>query len=249
MSWKMRRGFSEVGPAKIFHGRDGAIFDVYDAVSEICDAAVVSDNRDGAVVIMCELAHEFEYGAAGMRIECGSGLVGKQDFRASGKGPGQCDTLLLSSAEVSGIGGGLVVEVDLLKQTEGLGASELAADAFEFQCDFDIFNRGERGKQIEGLEDEANVAEPDLRQFALAEAGHLLTGDLKTAGGGAENTAHDGEERGFAATGGPHQEEQLSFVEIEINAFKRRDTRGAFGVDLSNSADSNGYFHNFPLCR
>src|ERR1700733_14867913 len=205
MRWKMGRRYNGLGPAKVFHGGDGAIFDVHDAVSKVCDAAVVGDDGDGAVVMVRELAHEFEYGAAGVRIECGSGLVGKQDFRVSGKGAGQRDTLLLSSAEVSGKGGGLVVEVDLLKQTESLGASERAADAFEFQCDFDIFNRGERGKEIEGLEDESDVAEPDLRQFALAEAGDLLTGDLKTAGGGAENAAHNGEKRGFAAAGRPHQ--------------------------------------------
>jgi hypothetical protein len=37
----------------------------------------VSDYRDSTVVIVRELAHEFEHGATGVRIECGGGLVGK----------------------------------------------------------------------------------------------------------------------------------------------------------------------------
>ena len=77
MRWKMRRGYNGLGLAKAFHGRDGAIFNAYDAVSEVSDAAVVSDDGDSAIVIVRELAHEFEHGAAGVRVECGGGLVGK----------------------------------------------------------------------------------------------------------------------------------------------------------------------------
>jgi hypothetical protein len=239
-------GQTGLGLTKVLHGRDHAIFDADDAVSEVCDAAVVSDDGHCAIMIVRELAHEFKHGAAGVRIERSGGLIGKQDFWVSRKGAGQCHTLLLPSAEIRGKGGGFVVEVDLLKQTERLGASARTPDALEFQCDFDVFYGCKRRKEIESLEDEPDVIEPNKGQFALAEACDLPAGDLQAPGGGAENASHDGEKGGFAAAGWPHQEKQLASVQIELNALKSRDTRGSFGVDLCNSAGSNGYFHLFP---
>jgi len=234
------------GLAKAFDGRDGAIFDVDDAVSKIGDATVVGDDGDGAVVFVRELAHEFQHGAAGAGIERGSGLIGEEDFRVSGQRAGQRDTLLLSSAEIGGKGGGFVVKLHLFEQVERLAASDRAANSFQLQCDFDIFNRGKRGKEIEGLKDEPNVIEADAGQFALAETGDLFACDLNAAGSGTQDAAHDRQKRGLAAARWSHEKKQLASVEIEVNPLKSRDTRGAFSIYLANSADSNGNFHLFP---
>jgi hypothetical protein len=60
---------------------EGTVFHPDDAVGEFGEAAVVSDDDDGAVFPVSELSHHFNDSLAGMRVEGGGGLVGEDGYR------------------------------------------------------------------------------------------------------------------------------------------------------------------------
>ena len=117
------------------------------------------------------------------------------------------------------------------------------ANAFQFQSHFHVLLRCKGGKEIEGLEDETDVAQPHTWQVALFQVCNLGARDLDTAQATAQNASHDGEQRRLAASRRTHQEQHFAPVDIEIHSVEGSDSRPAFRVGLGDTAHLNCRFH------
>jgi hypothetical protein len=228
-----------------FHRGDSAVFQVDKPVAEIDDAAVVGDNDDGAIVLVGKIAQQLQHCAPGVRIESRCGLVGQKDLRIAGKRACQGDSLLLPATEVGWISGTLVGKVDLGEQLADLVAGTGSADTLQLQRDLYIFFGGERGKEIEGLEDKANMAQPYTRQLPLGKTGDLSARNLNASGTAAQYAAHDGQQCGFAASRWAHQEQHFALMDVEVHSLKGRDSGCTLCIGFSDTANSNSRFHVF----
>jgi hypothetical protein len=117
------------------------------------------------------------------------------------------------------------------------------ANAFQFQSHFHVLLRCKGGEEIEGLEDETDVAQPHLWQIALFQVRNLGARDLDTTRTTAQNASHDGEQRRLAASRRTHQEQHFAPVDIEIHSIKGSDSDPAFRVGFGDTANSNCSFH------
>ena len=73
--------------------------------------------------------------------------------------------------------------------------------ALEQSRNADVFTEGERGDQIESLEDEADVFSTKTRRLGLAELAEAVAEDVQLALVLVERPGHDADERGFYAAG------------------------------------------------
>src|SRR6202795_3337617 len=138
--------------------------------------------------------------------------------------------------------------MDLREQFARLLVRRRTAKAFQFQSYFHVFLRCKGGEEIEGLEDETDVAQPHTWQIALFQVRNLGARDLNTTRTTAQNASHDGEQRRLAAFRRTHQEQHFAPVDIEIDSVEGSDTDPAFRVGFGDTANSNCSFHvrSFP---
>jgi hypothetical protein len=196
---------------------------------------------------MGELAQELKHGAAGVRIERSSRLVGQQNLRVTGERTRQGDPLLLTSTEIGRICGAFVGQVHSLEEFTCFIACETATDPLQFKGYFHVLFRSERGEEIERLKNEAHMAQTHAGQLALTEMRDFGAGNLNASGAAAQDAAHDRKKRGFATSGRTHQEQHFAFMNIEVDSLERRDARRSFFVGFGNAANSNGSFHVLPF--
>jgi hypothetical protein len=90
--------------------------------------------------------------------------------------------------------------MDLREEFARLLVRRRTAKAFQFQSYFHVFLRCKGGEEIEGLEDETDVAQPHTWQVALFQVRNLGARDLDTTRTTAQNASHDGEQRRLAAS-------------------------------------------------
>ncbi len=77
-----------------------------------------------------------------------------------------------------------------------------------------------------GLEHEADVLAPELGQVLGILARDRIAADANGAFGRRQHAAEDGQQRGLAAAGRPHQQRQLAALERQVDALERADLRG-----------------------
>ena len=115
------------------------------------DAEVVGDEEDGHAELIAEIAKEIENLGLDGDIESGGGFVGNEQFGLTGKGHGDHDALLHSSAELVGI----IVEAFL-----GIGDANEVEVFDDFGVDiFDIWS-----VEVEGLGDLAADSEDGIER-------------------------------------------------------------------------------------
>ena len=91
-----------------------------------------------------------------------------------------------------------------------------------------------------GLEHEADVLPPQLGQVLGILAGDRVAADANGPLGRRQHAAENGEQRGLAAAGRPHQQRQLPALERQVDAFQRADLPGPVAEVLGDA----GCFHH-----
>src|SRR5688572_32846515 len=76
-------------------------------------------------------------------------------------------------------------------------------DALQVERILDVLLRAERRKQVELLENEAQMLAANFRQPIRPLRVHLFASDLNVAAGRPEQAAENGNERGLTGSGGP----------------------------------------------
>ena len=92
------------------------------------------------------------------------------------------------------------------------------------------------GKEIEALEDKADVLEAHGGKFFFTHCGDIVTLENDLACGRAQDAAHDGEQRGFAAAGWAHEEHNFATADGEVDAGESERAGFALNVLLGDAA-------------
>ena len=117
----------------------------------------------------------------------------------------------------------------------GLSSSRLVdgAEVGDVVGDLDVAHGGERGQQVEALEDEADLGAAHFGAFGIGEFGEVDAVDEDGAGGGAGEAAEDVEERGFAGAGGADDGDELAGGDGEVDVAEGGDLEFAGAVGLA----------------
>src|SRR5262245_35991286 len=178
-------------PVSLNSSRDSSALDAHYVVGIFEDVMVMSHDDDGASAPVRQAAQHFHHRAAGIRIERGDRLVGKQNFGITGQGAGDGDALLLTAAQVSRKGVPLIGQADLLHQLRGAISRARPANALEMQSQFDILTGPQRWEQIEILKYESDVRQPHFGEIFLAKPRYVSTENPHGAARGTENATHN----------------------------------------------------------
>ena len=102
-----------------------------------------------------ELFDEVEDLPGGDGVEVRGRLVGEDELRLAGHGPGDGHALPLSAGELVGTLAGLIAQADLIEPVANALAPLRRGDVLQQERILDVLVRGEDRDEVEGLEDEA----------------------------------------------------------------------------------------------
>src|SRR5450755_1843787 len=127
-------------------------------------------------------------------------------------------------------------ELDEFEQLAGAAIDLLAAEPFQVQGQGHVLHAGERGQEIEELEDETDFVAPETGERVVGEPGDGLAVDADLASGRAVQAADQIEERGLAGAGGADDGNHLAARDLEIDRFERGDLALAV-IDLGDACE------------
>ena len=177
-------------------------------------------------VQLLEQAHDL---LAGGGVEVSRGLVREQDGRPHHQGARDGHPLALAAGELVGLVGDAVAQVDHLQGAAGAGQPLLLGDPRVDHGQLDVVEGGGARQQVEGLEDEADLAVADLRQLVVAHLRDHLAAQDVVALGGRVQAADEVHERRLARAGRAHDGDVLAGIDGEADP--------AQGVDLFRAHD------------
>ena len=130
---------------------------------------VVGDHDDGLAELAHRVAQETEHLGAGAGVEVAGRLVGEDDLGPGDQGPGAGDPLLLAAGQLAGPVPEPVAQADGVDdRVEPVLVGLAPGDGQRQQ---DVLLRGQRGQQVELLEDEADLVPAQGRQGLVRQPG------------------------------------------------------------------------------
>ena len=102
------------------------------------------------------------------------------------------------------------------------------------QRGLDVLVGGERGDQVEGLEDEAERARPHLADPGFWRGGQVLPGEADPAPGRPVQAAQQLEQRGLAVPGLALDGEPLPRPDVQVELADGEDLAAALAVGLAD---------------
>src|SRR5438105_9600404 len=131
------------------------------------DVGLVCDQYDrvSLLVQLLEQAHDLH---TRLGIQVAGGLVGEQDGGIRAQGSRDGDPLLLSARQLHGLVVGALQQADGVESLKGPGVAPVAVPRVD-QGHLHVMDRGSAWNQVEGLEDEADLAVTDQRQVVIRE--------------------------------------------------------------------------------
>ena len=195
---------------------------------------VVGDHHDG----LAQLAHahpqERQHLGAGAGVQVAGRLVGEDHLRPAHQRPRAGHALLLAAGELAGPVLEPLAEVQDLDHLVPPLLRRLPAGQVQRQQD--VLLGGQRGQQVEGLEDEADPAAAQQGQGLVVQLGQLHPADLHRAGRGGVQAGQAVHQRGLAGSGRAHDRGELPLAEADGDAVQRADGGGAGAVGLDEVA-------------
>src|SRR6266852_2019097 len=152
---------------------DAAVEEVNGALGKFGVALVVGDHADGGAVAV-QVAQQLHDRFAVFGVQVSGGLVSHQDERIADQSAGHSDTLLLTAGELRGIVAQTVGHADALERILHFLLALAGAGAAIGERQLYVFVNGEVADQVEGLENEANLAIANARALADGELGNGL---------------------------------------------------------------------------
>src|SRR5271155_3157675 len=230
---------------------DDAVADGDDAVGVFGDVGLVGDDDDG-VAVGVELVEEGHDLVAGLGVEVAGGLVGEDDGGAIDEGAGDGNTLLFAAGELIGA----VIEAaldaedvgEMVKELAVEGLRAVAAEVGDVVGDLDVAERGERGQQVEALEDEADAGATHFGAVGVGELGEVGAFDGDGSGAGSGEAAENVEEGRLAGAGGSDDGDELARVHGEADVAEGLyfELAGAIGFsDVLGEDDRCHYCNQF----
>src|SRR5262249_30319660 len=167
-------------------------------------------------------------------------LVGENQRSAADDRARDRHPLLLPARELAGKRVRPVGEPDGRQRVARLEPRQCRPVAAHVEREAHVLGGGEGGKQVIGLEDEADMLATQDGGLLGPEPGGRMAADAHAAAGRGEHAAEHREQRGLAAARRPHQQGELAAGEREIDALERLDAPGTLAERLR---DRGGFDH------
>ena len=177
-------------------------------------------------------------------VEVAGGLVGEQQRGRCGERPGERDPLLLAARDLLGTVALETVEVELLHERVDALSDDLPREllAMTARCliaeperQRDVLGCGEGRKQVEELEDDADVVAAEGRTLLIGEGVDIDPLDRDRALIGWFQAAEHVQQRALAAAARAHDRDELACRDGERDAADRLPRRPADPVDLAKT--------------
>ena len=164
---------------------------------------------------LVQLGEELHHFRAVLRVQVTGRLVGKDNLRSGDYRAGYGDALLLTTGELLRIMLGAVADVHPLQDGSNhfLALGWLHTEVGERE--FDILEDVQFVYQVEALEDEADIALANLRALLFFEVANFFVAQVIVALGGVVEQAQNIQERGFTATRGAHDGDELAILNFQ----------------------------------
>ncbi len=151
-------------------------------------------------------------------VEIAGRLVRDQERGFGRQRASQRHALLLAARQFAGIVRHARAEADGAQL--GLRPLEGVPMAREFQRHGDVFERRHVGNEMEGLEDDADMAAPKGGELVLAEALKRLARDLHLARVGPLQTGQNHQQRRFAGAGRADDADAFAARHVEVDSLE-----------------------------
>jgi len=209
----------------------------------------VGDEHEGCAGRGVQFKEQVDDGTARFIVEVAGRFVGKEDFRPVDEGTGQGHPLLLAAGELVG------VVVEALAQADAFeafgGGRSGAADPAQFEWHEDVFPCGERGEELETLENKSRGGIAQGGERVLVEVVEVVSVEQDGACIRPVETGAESEQSCFAAAGRPDNGAVGTGGQIEPDVGQHGQRMPATEVVLPQSVDrENGAFGCFVFgCR
>lgn len=182
---------------------------------------VVGHEHERGPLLTVEFLHEFHHGRAGTRVEVSGGLVGKQDSRTVRKGPRQRDALLLPTRKLRRVVVETVAETDSFqKHSSAVPVVGGTFAAHQLERHENVLEGGERGQEVERLEDKAYVSGSKPGSTVLGQGEEVFSGQEDPARGGFIEPCEQSQQRGLSRTGRAHDGDEALGLDRQIDSFE-----------------------------
>ena len=182
-----------------------------------------------------EVAEKLADGFAVGGVEVAGGLVGQEHGGVGDEGSADGDALLFAAGHDVGAVLAAVGEAEAVEELVHFSVE--VGLLVEHEGEGDVFPGGEGGDEVEGLEDEADLAAAEEGEVVVGEAGDVLAFDDHVATVGAGEAGHEVEEGGLAGSGGAHDGEEPAALDFEGDAGEGGDGAVALLEGLGDVLD------------
>lgn len=215
-------GLSDLDDFAVLHEHDAA--PEGDGLVEI-----VRDEHDGLLEFLLQLAQLRLHIAADQRIEGAERLVHEQDIGVGGERPGEAGALLHAARELVGILGVPAFEPHELDGLHGALGALRERHPLDFEAEADVPQDRPVGQQREVLEHHPEGLLAKREKLLAAKFRHIDVVDQNSSAGRLDESVHTPQERRLSRAGKSHQDEDLTFVNLERDVTQSDDGTASFG--------------------
>ena len=140
----------------------------------------------------------FQYMPSGLGVQRAGRLVGHDNGRVGGDGPGDGYPLLLAAGHLAGLVGGAVKHGHPLQGRLAALVALIDADALVDKRQLHVLPGGEGGNEVVALKDKADLLIADVGQLTVTQLGDVGAVQMIVAISGDVQTAQDVHQGGFA---------------------------------------------------
>ena len=176
---------------------------------------VVGYDDKGLPVLVAQVEEKLMELAGVGGIEVARGLVGEDHAGMVDQRSRHSHPLLLATGELGGLVMGTVIHLEELEEAQRLVVGVLLRAPPDEGGEGGIFQSGELGQEIVGLEDKAYVLVAELRESGIGELRHIDPLDDDGARIGPVEGAEDLQEGGLARTGSAHDGDHLALSHLK----------------------------------
>ncbi len=209
------------------------------AVGHRRDAGVVGDQHRERPDVAVHALDDLQDQHARRGVQRARRLVAEQDRGPLGDRPGDRDALLFPAGQLRREVVEPLAETDQAERL--LRRHRVDRDLGDGR---DVLAGGQAGDEVVELEDEADVAAPELGQGRLVRRREVLAAVDDAAAGRGVEAPEDVEQGRLAAARGPQKDDELPGAQVEVDAPEGLDRDLAHPVDLGKAArreDRRGY--------
>ncbi len=199
----------------------------------------VGHEDDADAGFVAEFAEQGEDVLAVGGVEVAGGFVGEDEAGAVDERTGDGDALHLAAGKLGGKGVGAVGDADALEEGVDAGGTFGGWGAEELEGELDVLGGGQRGQQVEELEDRADALATESGEAVGGKGFEGFAVEQDGSGIGSVHAAEAVEERGLSGAG--RTDEGQAFTGTEGEADAAEDWPGVVGLaDIVGDDDGVG---------